>query len=85
MEWRSKGDFIIINSSSHHFIDSTYLKNMAQKYDLVYQSSAFTIPYITPKSLIKYAFSSASLIGQIKVGDENIFRLPQFDYIYQVR
>lgn len=81
----SKGDFIIINSSSHHFIDSTYLKNMAQKYDLVYQSSAFTLPYITPKSLIKYAFSSASLIGQIKVGDENIFRLPQFDYIYQVR
>lgn len=79
-----EGDFIILNNSTHRYADSQYLEAMAQKYDLVYKSQAFGMPYVNIKSLIKYILGD-SLQQKLVVGDQNIFRLPTSDYIYRVK
>lgn len=79
-----EGDFIILNRSTHHYADSQYLEAMAQKYDLVYKSQAFGMPYISIKSLTKYIFGDW-LQQKLVVGDKNIFKLPTSDYIYRVK
>ncbi|MFC3868008.1 hypothetical protein [Helicobacter equorum] len=79
-----EGDFIILNNSTHHYADSQYLEAMTQKYDLVYKSQAFGMPYISIKSLTKYIFGDW-LQQKLVVGDKNIFKLPTSDYIYRVK
>lgn len=79
-----EGDFIILNNSTHHYADSQYLETMAQKYDLVYKSQVFGMPYVSIKSLIKYIFGD-SLQQKLVVGNQNIFKLPTSDYVYRVK
>ena len=57
---------------------------MTQKYDLVYKSQAFGMPYVSIKSLIKYIFGD-SLQQKLVVGNQNIFKLPTSDYVYRVK
>lgn len=80
-----QGDVIILNNATFHYVDSAYLANMAEQYDVVYRTQAFGIPYIALKPIIKYIFTDISLLQQVANNNNNIFKAPYFDYIYQVR
>ena len=80
-----QGDFIILNNATFHYVDSAYLANMAEQYDVVYRTQAFGIPCIALKPIIKYIFTDISLLQQVANNNNNIFKAPYFDYIYQVR
>ena len=78
-----KGDFILLNQSTSKMVDLQYLAQMGGKYQLVYVSEWFSLPYIGLKPLIKYLFNSQKIKDAV-YGNENIFRLPLRDYIYKV-
>ena len=79
------GDMIILTNSTNKAVDSAYLAQMREQYDLIYQSDVFGIPYLSIKSLLKYGLRHTQAIQNAQVGDENYFKLPLRDYIYVVR
>lgn len=78
------GDYILLNSSANKMIDSTYLLSMSECYELVYKSSAFGLPYIGLKPIIKVIFEKNSVIKEATYNNANLFKLPIRDYIYKV-
>ena len=80
----ASGDYIMLNASTNKMVDSTYLGQMGQRYELVYKSSAFGLPYIGLKPMMKMLFGHNAIIKQSLYDNANIFRLPIHDYIYKV-
>lgn len=77
------GDLIILNSSTKINANSSYIDNLAQKYHLIYTSSAFSIPYIGLKPLLKTIFKQSRTIQDASRHDQNILNLPLRDYIFE--
>lgn len=79
------GDYVLINSSMNKMVDSAYLASMNERYNLVYKSSAFGLPYIGLKPFIKATLGKNNkAIKEATYNNTNIFRLPVHDYIYKV-
>lgn len=84
LERARSGDLILLNQSSNKRVDSAYLADMERRYRLIYTSKYFTLPYIGLKPLLKTLFHSSKTLKDATYGQENYFRLPMRDYIYQV-
>lgn len=80
----ASGDYIVLNSSTSKMVDSAYLKQMGQRYELVYKSSAFGLPYVGLKPIIKAIFGHKQMLRESLYNNANIFKLPIHDYIYKV-
>ena len=78
------GDLIILNSSTIYNANTEYIENLAQQYRLIYTSSAFGIPYIAIKPLLKAFFANSQTLKDVTLGNQNLFRLPLRDYIFEV-
>ena len=78
------GDLIILNSSTIHNINAQYIEQLTQKYRLVYASNAFGIPYIALKPLLKTLFRQSQTLQDATQHNQNIFKLPLRDYIFEV-
>lgn len=81
----TSGDFIILHNSTNKMVDSAYLKQMQHSYQLLFKSTAFSFPYIGLKPLIKQLFHHSQTLSSATLNNQNIFKLPTHDYIYQVR
>ncbi|RAX54258.1 hypothetical protein CCY99_04400 [Helicobacter sp. 16-1353] len=83
-----KGDIIILNQNSNKYIDSAYLQNMQEKYELIYKTNVVGLPYISLKMIIKYLMinlGNSPLAKDALSGNSNPFKLPINNYIYKVK
>ncbi|WP_066388925.1 hypothetical protein [Helicobacter himalayensis] len=78
------GDLIILNSSTIINANNHYTDKLAQKYHLIYTSKAFSIPYIGLKPLLKTIFKQSQTIQNAAEHNQNTFKLPLRDYIFEV-
>ncbi|WP_066388597.1 hypothetical protein [Helicobacter himalayensis] len=87
------GDIIILTRASSNHIDETYIKQMQQKYKLIYKTERIGLPYISAKTLLKefiYRLSnrentdSNSINDSLFFSNRNYFSLPINNYVFLV-
>lgn len=81
------GDLIILSNATNNFFIN-YIDVLSQKYELVYATNVIGIPYIHPKSILKYLGNKylSNIMDLRKIYyDNNPFRLPLDTYIFRVK
>ncbi|MGI0439968.1 hypothetical protein ACRE1S_05515 [Helicobacter himalayensis] len=88
------GDIIILTRASNNHIDETYIKQMQQKYKLIYKTERIGLPYISAKTLLKefiYRSSNRENTDSNSINDslfftnQNYFSLPINNYVFLVQ
>ena len=78
-----KGDLLIVTNVSNNFNGPSYMKELENKYTLIYKTNSFNIPYISVKSLSKYFLKQNNMYLKI-FNNENIFKLPLNTYVFEI-
>ena len=78
-----KGDLLIVTNVSNNFNGPSYMKELKNKYTLIYKTNSFNIPYISVKSLSKYFLKQNNMYLKI-FNNENIFKLPLNTYVFEI-
>lgn len=78
------GNLIILNNTTQINANTAYIEKLQDSYRLIYTSEAFSVPYIGLKPLLKVIFSQSQTLRDATHGNQNLFRYPLRDYIFEV-